>query len=111
MLIDIIYKYCRPLKIYYCPPRPGDTWPPVEGHQRKPGSAGGKGGATSGNRREKTAKPEGCRKLFVGNLAYDIDDDSMVAFFESCGTMTGLRWLTHKDSGEFRVSRLSIYLQ
>ena len=26
----------------------------------------------------------------------------MMKFFESCGTLTGLRWLTHKDSGDFK---------
>lgn len=96
----------RPLKIYYCPPRPGDQWPPKETQR------GGKGGATaaaasssSGNPpgREKTPKPEGCRKLYMGNLSYDIDDDTIVDFFKDCGTMIGLRWLTRKDTGEFRV--------
>lgn len=79
----------------------------MEGYQRKPGSSTAKG---SKNTREKMVKPDGCRKLFVGNLSYDIDDDSMVAFFKDCGTMTGLRWLTRQDTGEFRVSRLLSYL-
>lgn len=26
----------------------------------------------------------------------------MVKFFEDCGEMVGLRWLTHKDSGQFK---------
>ena len=53
----------------------------------------------------KSMKPEGCKKLFMGNLSFDIDDDTVVAFFKSCGNMVGLRWLTHRDSGEFRVRR------
>ena len=30
----------RPLKIYYCPPRPGDVWPPEAGDRllAKPGT-------------------------------------------------------------------------
>ena len=88
----------RPLKIYYCPPKPGDTWPPKEGAASKkppiPISAS----------KEKTPKPEGCRKLFAGNLSYDIDDDTMVDFFKDCGTLIGLRWLTRKETNEFRVS-------
>lgn len=89
----------RPLKIYYCPPRPGDNWPPVEGSSRKP--ANPSAGSSS---REKTPKPEGCRKIFAGNLAYEIDDDIIVDFFKDCGTMTGLRWLTRQGTNEFRVS-------
>ena len=48
-------------------------------------------------------KPEGCRKLFMGNLSYDIDDDTIVEFFKPAGTLTGLRWLTRKETGELRV--------
>ena len=44
----------------------------------------------------------GCKKLFAGNLAYTIDDTTMVDFFKDCGTLVGLRWLTHKDTEEFR---------
>ncbi len=91
----------RPMKIYYCPPKPGDIWPPL-------------GGATSNSKsgnsvepkftREKSAKPENAKKLYAGNLAYTIDDDIMCNFFKECGEIVGLRWLVHKDSGEFRVS-------
>lgn len=94
----------RPLKIYYCPPRPGDIWPPPPGSQ---------GGATSSHRnppkKEKTPRPPGCKKLFAGNLSYNIDDDTMVEFFKDCGDMVGLRWLVHQDSGEFRVSLIILY--
>lgn len=104
----------RPLKIYYCPPRPGDTWPPRGGGGASErsrsefggGGAGvGPGGKTSsGNppRRERTPKPPGCKKLYMGNLSYNIDDDTIVDFFKDCGTMVGLRWLTHKGTEEFR---------
>ncbi len=102
LILSQFHPQYRPLKIYYCPPRPTDTWPPVEGYQKKPGAAA----KASNNKREKTPKPDGCRKLFVGNLSYEIDDDSMVDFFKDCGTMTGLRWLTRQDTGEFRVSSL-----
>jgi hypothetical protein len=100
------YNRCRPLKIYYCPPRPGDKWPPVS-HNKGVGqgagavSAGGSSGAPP--RREATPKPAGCKKLYAGNLSYNIDDDTIVDFFKECGTIVGLRWLTHQSSGEFRV--------
>jgi nucleolin len=91
--------YHRPLKIYYCPPRPGDVWPP-----KSLDSNGNNGPPVQrGARREKTPKPDGCKKLFVGNLSYEIDDDQICEFFKDCGKMVGLRWLSNKDTGEFRV--------
>ena len=135
----------RPLKIYYCPPRPGDIWPPRSDGSDGPGggyaggssSSSGEGGRNlnAKPRSEKSVKPEGCKKLFAGactlfpffpasvhlprsvvslshthhvlfdcagNLAYTIDDDTMVDFFKDCGTLVGLRWLTHKGTEEFR---------
>jgi nucleolin len=82
----------RPLKIYYCPPRPGDVWPPEND---------GRGGSSKPASRVQE-KPEGCKKLFLGNCSYEIDDDTIVEFFKPAGMLTGLRWLTHKDSGDFR---------
>lgn len=84
----------RPLKIYYCPPRPGDVWPP---------KSSGTSSKKSNSHREKTPKPVGCKKLFIGNLSYEIDDDTIVDFFKDCGELVGLRWLTRKGTEEFRV--------
>lgn len=49
-------------------------------------------------------KPPGCFTLFMGNLNFGIDDDTMRAFFKDEGgaEMVTVRWLTHKESGEFR---------
>jgi len=75
------------------------VWPPKPGSQQV---------IQSGPpRREKQPKPPGGKTLFAGNLSFNIDDDTMVDFFKDCGTLVGLRWLTHKDSGEFKVLRLS----
>ena len=30
-------------------------------------------------------------------------DEAVCAFFEDCGEVVGLRWLTHKDSGDFKA--------
>lgn len=102
----------RPLKIYYCPPRPGDVWPPRSSNaanssstmKRAATSTNNNGSDAKGDNftREKTPKPEGCRKLYAGNLAYDIDDATIVEFFKDCGEMIGLRWLVNRDTGEFR---------
>lgn len=94
----------RQLKIYYCPPKPGDIWPPVSGSSAKPSGVTSSGGAGGGfAHREKMPKPPNCCKLFMGNLSYNIDDDTIVEFFKDCGgTIVGLRWLSHKDSGDFK---------
>lgn len=75
----------------------GDVWPPVGG------SAKQGGGRPERTRKE---KPEGSRKLFIGNLSYNIDDDTICEFFKDCGELVGLRWLTHQGTEEFRVGNL-----
>jgi RNA recognition motif-containing protein len=95
------------LKIYYCPPRPGDVWPPVGGGGGGPSGAGNAPPRAAKNIRP---KPPGCRKLFCGNLAYEIDDEVIVNFFSDCGSLTGLRWLTREGTGEFRVSATAVLL-
>ena len=64
----------RPLKIYYCPPRPGDIWPPRfngrEGEGEGFSGGGGEGFGSNSSakpRAEKTVKPVGCKKLFAGD--------------------------------------------
>merc|ERR1711874_644669 len=66
----------RQLKINYAPAREGDVWPPkskeVTGNGGQAGGSGVKG---------MSEKPNDCVKLFIGNLSYDIDDDTIVKFF------------------------------
>jgi RNA recognition motif-containing protein len=98
----------RPLKIYYCPPRPGAAWPPIESSDKGPrgsvgaGGAGERGSGKDRNTRAKTPKPPGGRKLYMGNLSYEIDDETTIDFFKDCGEMRGLRWLVNNETGEFR---------
>lgn len=86
----------RPLKIYYCPPRPGSQWSAADGSSAPITQPAPK------PIRSVRPKPPGCRKLFCGNLSYNIDDDTIVHFFKECGELSGLRWLTHMDTGAFR---------
>ena len=48
-------------------------------------------------------------RCFLGNLSYDIDDDSLKEAFKHCGEITDIHWLTDKSSGKFfgKVLRLS----
>ena len=39
------------------------------------------------------------QNLFVGNLAYATNDDSLKAFFEQIGEVTSARVITDRDSG------------
>uniref|UniRef100_A0A7R9UX02 RRM domain-containing protein n=1 Tax=Diacronema lutheri TaxID=2081491 RepID=A0A7R9UX02_DIALT len=70
----------------------------------RPDKAGGGGGAGGGKKFENklSEKPEGCTKIFCGNLPYDIDDDKMKSFFADCGEVTAIRWLTDKTTGDFK---------
>jgi len=65
------------------------------------GSKGGKGGKGV---RELSEKPEGCTTVFCGNLSFDIDDDKMGEFAKNagCGEVKAIRWLTDRDSGDFK---------
>jgi nucleolin len=99
----------RPLKIYYCPPRPGDVWPPKRGVQYERSATNDDATTNSGQnakrgppRRERTPKPAGCTKLYMGNLSYNIDDDTICEFFKDCGEIIGLRWLIREGTNEFR---------
>lgn len=66
---------------------------------------GGKGKGKGGKgKRELSEKPEGCTTVFCGNLSFDIDDDKMGVFAKDagCGEVKAIRWLTDRDSGEFK---------
>jgi len=41
-------------------------------------------------------------KVFLGNLSFDIDEASTRKFFEDCGEIVDLFWLTDKETEQFR---------
>lgn len=93
----------RPVKINFAPARQGDVWPPpkkvISGNAglTTGGQAGGKGIHAM------SAKPDNCTKLFIGNLSYQIDDDAITKFFASVDAeVKAVRWIHHKDSGDFK---------
>jgi nucleolin len=79
----------RPLKCSYAKGRP-----------ERPG--GGAGGDRKKFENKLSEKPDGCTKIFCGNLPYDINDDTMKSFFKDCGSVTAIRWLTDKTTGDFK---------
>lgn len=93
----------RPIKLNYAPPRDLEDWPPksrvITGGKvaNAAGQAGGKG------IKAMSVKPEGCCKLFIGNLSYDIDDEGITKFFMTVDAeIKSVRWLHHRDSGDFK---------
>lgn len=104
----------RPIKINFAPVRPGEEndWPPrsrvITGGKLANagggGSSGGGGGQAGGSGiKAMSAKPDGCCKLFIGNLSYDIDDEGITKFFMGVeAEIKAVRWLYHQDSGDFK---------
>ncbi|GAX28346.1 nucleolin [Fistulifera solaris] len=94
----------RPVKINFAPARDGDVWPP----EKKvitggPTASTGNSGDGNKQKREMSEKPENCVKLFIGNLSYDIDDEGITKFFANVDAeVRSVRWLHHKDSGDFK---------
>eukprot|EP00980_Cylindrotheca_fusiformis_P001765 scaffold405_cov132-Cylindrotheca_fusiformis.AAC.17 len=87
----------RPVKINFAPAREGDVWPPVKKVISGGGQAGGSG------IKAMSPKPENCVKLFIGNLSYDIDDEGITKFFANVDAeVKAVRWLHHKDTGDFK---------
>jgi nucleolin len=87
----------RPIKINFAPSREGEIWPP----EKKVVSGGGQAGGSGV--KAMSAKPENCLKLFIGNLSYEIDDDAITKFFAAVDAeLKAVRWLHHKDSGDFK---------
>lgn len=93
----------RPVKTNYAPARPGDAWPPPDRVTKGGGGGGDKSGKGGDEVKELPAQPDGCQKLFVGNLSYEIDDDAIFKFFEKVeAEVKAVRWIHHKDSGDFK---------
>jgi RNA recognition motif-containing protein len=96
----------RPVKINYAPVRPGEEndWPP-RSRVITGGKVANSGGGQAGGSGIKamSAKPEGCCKLFIGNLSYEIDDEGITKFFMGVESeLKAVRWLYHMDSGDFK---------
>jgi len=92
----------RPVKINFAPAREGDLWPPPK-KVISGGGTGGGGQAGGTGTKAMSAKPENCLKLFIGNLSYDIDDEGIIKFFGTIDAeVKAVRWLHHKDSGDFK---------
>jgi nucleolin len=52
--------------------------------------------------RELTEKQAGCLTVFIGNLAWDIDEDTLREAFKDCGTISQVRFATDRETGDFK---------
>lgn len=72
----------RPILVDYAQPRK------KSGGQREP--------------RPLSERPEGCTTVFLGNLDFNIEEDDVKNFAKDCGEIRSIRWLTHRDTGDFK---------
>lgn len=73
---------------------------PVKINPAKPRAQ--KSGGGSRAPRGLSERPDGCKTCFMGNLSFNIDEDQMREFAKACGEVTSIRWLTDRESGEFK---------
>jgi len=52
--------------------------------------------------RQPSEKFEGCTKLFIGNLALDVDEEALREFFQDCGQIDQVRFSTDLESRNFK---------
>jgi hypothetical protein len=73
--------------------KPNGAAPGTTPHHRTPHAAVVAGGVTTGG---------GCR-LFLRKLAYDINEEKVRDFFQHCGEVKDIHWLTDKRNGQINA--------
>lgn len=68
----------------------------------KPNAGAGGGKGARGEVRPMQPKPEGCTTMFCGNLSWDVNDDLIREFFQDCGEIRQIRWLTDRNTQQFK---------
>ena len=67
----------------------------ADGNDGKPKTGGTPNGAPK-------PKPEGCTSIFMGNLSWDVDEDTIRSFFADCGEIISVRFATDRETGNFK---------
>ena len=52
--------------------------------------------------RTPSEKPDGCTTVFVGNLSFSIDEDTLREAFASCGEIASVRFAEDRETGAFK---------
>jgi len=58
--------------------------------------------AASRKSKELSEKPKDCRTIFVGNLVYDIDENTLRDVFKDCGEIAQIRFATERETSAFK---------
>jgi len=74
----------------------------VNGTKRKNNFGDGFGAKKSRSSGQKTDMKGTTKRVFVGNLSYDIDDEKIKEFFKEIGELRDIFWLTDRESGDFK---------
>lgn len=61
-----------------------------------------KGGGGAREPRPLSERPEGCTTVFLGNLDFNIEEGDVKTFAKDCGEIKSIRWLTDRDTGDFK---------
>ena len=57
---------------------------------------------TSGGSHSGGVRPEGCNTLFLGNLSFNIDEETIRQTFAECGEIAQVRWGMDRETGDFK---------
>lgn len=68
--------------------------------ERKP--RGKPGGGNRVPRAKNTELKGKTKRLFVGNVSFDIDDEKVTEFFKDCGELQDIFWVNDRESGKFK---------
>jgi RNA recognition motif-containing protein len=69
--------------------------------QKETATPGAEGGATNGADSAATGKPSSAsRKIYVGNLSFQVTEDDLRTQFEKCGEIDWVKVATFEDSGK-----------
>jgi len=82
----------RPVRCDFAQPK-GDR-------KAAPGGQTPRGEKKAFNARPPTPKPEGCTTVFLGNLSFQIDEDTVRKTFSDCGEISAIRWV--ERDGQFK---------
>lgn len=79
---------------------------PIRLGYSRPRTRGKSGGGGNNGKRfvEKplSERPDNCTTAFVGNVSFEIDDDTVYEFAKDCGEIVSIRWLTDRETGDFK---------
>jgi len=59
--------------------------------------------------REESKDGEGRNRVFIGNLSFKIDEESLKEALKDCGEITEITWITDKETGRFYGTAFAVF--